>query len=91
MGEVAYELDFLVESKLYNILYVSCLKKVLGRHFVPSTMLRPLDDEGKLVLVLEDIINFMGRNLRQCTIRKYLVKWKGLLVEDATCENEEIL
>ena len=51
MGQVAYELDFPIESKVHNIFHVSHLKKVLGHHIVPSTMLPPLDDEGKLVLV----------------------------------------
>ena len=54
-------------------------------------MLPPLDDQGKLVLVPEAIIEFRERNLRRRTIREYLVKWKDLLVEDATWESEEIL
>ena len=49
-----------------------------------------MDDEGKLVLVPEAIIEFKERNLRS-TIREYLVKWKDLQVEDATWESEEIL
>ena len=91
MGDVAYELDFLADSKVHNFFHVSSLKKVLGHHIVPSTMLPPLDDEGKLILVLEAIIDFRERNLRQHTVREYLVKWKELQVEDATWENEEIL
>ena len=88
---MAYELDLLAESKVHNIFYVSCLKKALGHHIVPSTMLPPLDDEGKLVLVPNLVTDFRERNLRQCAIREYLVKWKDLPVEDVTWENEGIL
>ena len=90
MGEVAYELDFPIESEVDNIFHVSHLKKVLEHHIFPSIVLPPLDDEEKLVLVPEAIIDFKERNLRQCTIREYLVKWKDLLVEDSTWENEDI-
>ena len=51
-------------------------------------MLPPSNDEGKLVLVLKAIIDFSEKNLRRCTIRENLVKWKDLLVEVATWENE---
>ena len=54
-------------------------------------MLPPLDDERKLVLVPEAIIEFREMNLRRHNIKKYLVKWKDLPVEDATWKNEEIL
>ena len=91
VGEVAYELDLPAESRVHNVFHVSCLKKALGHQIVPSTVLPPLDDEGKLVLVLEAIIEFRERNLRRRTIREYLVKWKDLPVEDATWESEEIL
>ena len=91
VGEVAYELDLLTESRVHNVFYVSCLKKALGHQIVPFIVLTPLDDEGKLVLVPEAIIEFRERNWRRRTIREYLVKWKDLPVEDATWESEEIL
>ena len=89
--EVAYKLDFPAKNRVHNFFHVSHLKKVLAYHIVPSIVLPPLHDEGKLVLVLEAIIDFWERNLRWCTIREYVVKWKYFLVEDLTCENEEIL
>lgn len=91
VGEVAYELDLPTERKVHKFFHVSRLKKVLGHHIVPSTVLPPLDDEGKLVLVPDAIIDFGERNLRRHTIREYLVKWKDLPLEDAAWENEEIL
>ena len=91
MEEVAYELELIAKRKVHNFFHVSHLKKVLGHHIVPSTMLPPLDDEGKLILVPKAIIDFRERNLRWHTIREYLVKRKDLPVEDAAWENEEIL
>jgi hypothetical protein len=50
-----------------------------------------LDEEGQLELVLEEILEFRERKLRSQVIRECLVRWRGLLVEDATWENDHIL
>lgn len=91
VGEVAYELDLPAESRVHNVFHVSHLKKALRHHIVPSIVHPPLDDEGKLVLVLEAIIDFKERNLRRRTIREYLGKWKDFPVEDAMWDSEDIL
>ena len=71
--------------------HVSRLKKALGHNVVPSTVLPPLDDEGKLILVPEFILDSREKQLRRKGTREYLVKWKDLPVEDATWEGEAIL
>ena len=91
VGEVAYELELPADSKVHNVFHVSRLKKALGHNVVPSVVLPPLDDEGKLILVPEAILDTRERVLRRRTIREYLVKWRNLPVEDATWENEQIL
>lgn len=53
--------------------------------------LPPLDDEGKLVLEPETILEIREKKLRHKVIREYLVKWRGLPLKDATWEKEEIL
>lgn len=58
---------------------------------MPSTELTPLDEEGKLILVLEVIIDTKERTLHRRKIKEYLVKWRNLLVEDATWECDQIL
>jgi hypothetical protein len=61
---------------------------LIGQQVVISTELPPLDEEGQLVLIPEEILQVHERKLRNRVIREYLVKWKELLVEDATWEGE---
>lgn len=57
VGEVSYELEFLDDYRVHNVFHVSHLKKALGHHVVPSTTFPSLDDEGKLILVLDAILD----------------------------------
>ena len=91
IGEVAYELELPASSKIHNVFHVSCLKKALGQQVISSTDLPPLDEEGHLVLVPEEIIDVRERKLRNRVIKEYLVRWKDLPAEDATWDNEQIL
>ncbi|XP_059078049.1 uncharacterized protein LOC131876625 [Cryptomeria japonica] len=84
VGEVDYELDLPVDSKVHNVFHVSHLKKALGQHIAPSSNLPPLDDEGKLILVPELVIETRERHLRRRVIREILVKWRDMPIEDAT-------
>lgn len=85
---VAYEVELPESSKIHNIFHVSRLK-VLGQQVVPCTQLPPLDDEGKLILELEIILDTRERSLRNRTITEFLIQWKGLSIEDATWEKKE--
>ena len=88
---MAYELDFLEESKIHNVFHVLNLKKIVGQHIAPSTEFPPLDDEGIWVLIPENILQVRERKLRNRVIREYLVKWKDFPIEDATWEGEQVL
>ncbi len=91
IGEIAYKLDLLGDSRIYNVFHVSCLKKAVGQQIVPSKSLPPLDEVDKLILVLEEAIETRERKLRNRTARVYLVQWKDLPYEDAIWEGESIL
>ena len=91
IGEVAYELELPEGSKIHNVFHVSCLKKYIGHKIVILDMPPPLDDEGKLTLILEKVLKTRERRLRSKTIKEYLVQLKDLLSEDATWEDENVL
>ena len=75
-------------SKIHNVFHVSCLKKVIGKHISVSYTLPPLDDEGKLFLILKKILRTRERRLQSRSIKEYLVQWKRFPSEEATWEDE---
>jgi hypothetical protein len=91
VGEVAYELELLEGSKIHNVFHVSCLKKALGQQVIILEEFPPLDEEGQLELVLEEVLERRECRLRSKVIKECLVRWRGLPMEDATWEGEHIL
>jgi hypothetical protein len=91
VGEVAYELELPEGSMIHNVFHVSCLKKVVGQFINTSEELPLLDEEGQLELVPEEVLEFRERKLRNRVIIECLIRWRGLVVEDATWESEQVL
>jgi hypothetical protein len=91
VGEVAYELELPEGSKIHNSFHVSCLKKAVGQFISTSEELPPLDEEGQLELVPEEVLKFREQKLRSRVIRDCLIRWRGLPVEDVTWESEQVL
>jgi hypothetical protein len=91
VGEVAYELELSEGSRIHNGFQVSRLKKAVGQFINTLEELPPLDEEGHLELVPEEVLEFQERRLRSRVIRECLVRWRGLPVEDATWEGKQIL
>ena len=69
---------------MHPIFHVSCLKKVIGEKILVQTVLRELDEEGKIILEPEAITETRTRQLRNRSISKYLIKWKNLSIEYST-------
>ena len=63
----------------------------MGQHQIAQTTLPTLDEEEKLVLQPEAIINIRERRLRSRIIKEYLIKWKNCLEEDASWETEKFI
>jgi hypothetical protein len=91
VGEVAYELELPEGSQIHNVFHVSCLKKAVGQFISTSEELPKLDEERQLELVLEEVLEFREQKLRGRVIRECLIRWRGLPVEDATWESEQVL
>jgi hypothetical protein len=49
--------------KIHNFFHVSCLKKSLGQHVKPIEALPPMDEEGQLVLILEEVLEVGEKRL----------------------------
>jgi hypothetical protein len=85
---MAYDLDLPLGSNIHNVFHVSCLKREIGQHITPNKGLPPMDEEGHLILILEEVLEVREKRLRKRNIKEYLIKWKDFPIEDATWENE---
>jgi hypothetical protein len=91
IGSVAYELELPQGSRIHNVFHVSCLKKAISQHITPIEVLPPLDEEGQLVLILEEILEVRGKRLMRRSIKEYLIRGKDTPIEDAMWENEQVV
>jgi hypothetical protein len=83
-----YKLELPPYSHAYPVFHVSFFKKVIRNKISFQTSLPNLNEEGKIILELETILETRIKQLRNQTITEYLVKWKNLLVEEATWEDK---
>ena len=91
IGSVAYKLELPPTTKIHLVFHVSCLKKVIGQNICTQTILPKLDEEGRIILEPECILQTRTKKLRNKTLTQYLIQWKNLPVEEATWENEDFI
>ena len=65
--------------------------KVIGDKLLVQTILPELDEEGKIILEPEAVMETRTRQLRNRSISEYLIKWKNLPTEDSTWEDENFI
>jgi hypothetical protein len=63
----------------------------MGQHIIANKGLPPVDEEGQLILIPEEVLEVRERRLRNRNIKEYLVKWNNFPIEDATWEGEQVL
>ena len=91
IGSMAYKLELPAISRVHPVFHVSCLKKVTEDKIPIKTIFPELDEEGKVILEPEKISETRTKQLRSRVIIEYLVKWKNLLIEDSTWEDESCI
>ena len=91
IGTMAYKLELPASSRVHPIFHFSCLKKVIGDKIPVQTILPELDEEAKIILEPETIIDTRIRQLSNRSISEYLIKWRKLPAEDSTWEDESFI
>jgi hypothetical protein len=91
IGTMAYKLEFPTSSRVHPVFHVSCLNKVIGDKILVQTIFPELDKEGKIILEPEAITDTRIHQPRNRSISEYLIKWRKLLTEDSTWEDESFI
>ena len=88
---MAYKLELPTSSRVHLVFHYSCLKKVIGKNIPVQTIFPELDEEGKIILEPEAVMETRTRKLRNRSISDYLIKWKNLPTKDSTWEEENFV
>ncbi|KAH9312974.1 hypothetical protein KI387_028009, partial [Taxus chinensis] len=64
IGTIAYKLELPQTTRIHPVFHVSCLKKVIGQRVSAQTVLPELDEEGRVILEPECILQTHTKRLR---------------------------
>ena len=73
-GTMAHKLELPIACRVHPVFHVSCLKKIIGDRLPVQTILPEFDEEGKIILEPEVIIETRTRQLQNRSISEYLIK-----------------
>jgi hypothetical protein len=88
IGSRNYKLEFTPFSCVHPTFHVYFLNKVIKNKIPVQTILLEINEQGKIILDLEIILEKRINQLRNRAIIEYLVKWKNLIVEEVTWEDD---
>jgi len=88
---MAYKLELPTTSWVHQVFHVSWLNKVIGDKISIQTILPKLDEERKIILEHEAVIETRTRELWNQSISEYLIKWKNLQSEVSTWEDKNFI
>ena len=91
IGTMAYKFELPDSSRVHWVFHVSCLKKVIGDKLPAQTILKKIDEEGKIILEPEEGMETRTWQLRNRSISEYLIKWKNLPTENSTWEDDDCI
>jgi hypothetical protein len=91
IGTMAYKLQIPASSRVHLVFHVLFLQKVIGDKIPVQNIFPELDEEGKIILEPQPIIDTRILQLRNRSISDYLIKWRKLLDEDSTWEDESFI
>jgi hypothetical protein len=86
IGLVAYKLNLPVDVKIHPVFHVSCLKKKLGSHVSPLSVLPPMDANGELMFEPKAVLNHRMCKVANRVVTEVLMHWRGMTKEDSTWE-----
>ena len=84
VGSMACKLELSPSSRVHPIFRVSSLNNVIENKILVQFFLPEINEERKIILEPETILETRIKQLRNQAIIEYLVKWKNLPVEEAT-------
>ena len=88
IGTMVYKLEFPPSSHVDPVFHVSGLKKVIENNIPVKIILLDINEEGKIILELETILETRIKHLQNRAITEYLMKCKNLPVEKVTWKDE---
>jgi hypothetical protein len=85
---MAYKLELPLSSHVHPVFHVFFLKKVIEKKIPFQSILPYINEEGKIILEPEKILEKRIKQLRNRAITEYLIKWKNQPMEEETREDD---